>query len=89
MKGYIHIEPAAAPEDLPEGQTVVSGVMIHADCELTRMERWCVVKQLGESLHYTREDWAEVIAMALHAGPYAGLRTEQYEIGTFEEVHGE
>lgn len=89
MNGYIHIEPAAAPEDLPEGQTMVSGVMIHVDCELTDMERWCVVKQLGESLHYTRDDWAVVLAMVSQTGPFAGLRTEQYEIGTFEEVADE
>ena len=89
MKGYIHIEPAAAPEDLPEGQTVASAVMIHADCELTDMERWCVVKQLGESLHYTLDDWAVVLAMVSQTGPFAGMRVEQYETGKFEEVHGE
>lgn len=89
MKGYIRIEQAPAPDDLPEDSTLVSGLMITADCELTAMERWTVVQQLGEALHFTRRDWEEVITMVLQAGPYAGLRTDQYEIGTFEEVQEE
>lgn len=89
MKGYIQIEPAAAPDDLPEDQTVASAVMIRADCELTAMERWCVVKQLGESLHYTLTDWGAVLGMVSQRGPFAGMRVEQYEIGKFEEVADE
>lgn len=89
MKGFIRIEQAPVPDDLPEDSTLISGLMVTSDCELTAMERWTAVQQLAEALHFTERDWAEVIAMAFHAGPYAGLGTDQYEIGIFKEVQDE